>query len=321
MKKASFIFLILTLALSGCRDPINPYDPENPDYVQPDDDGTGPVYSSSMAIEIDGTAMGSGSDYSFGSAEADGGGGASAGPVNLVIRNNGNSSLSVSSAQLSGTDASDFSITQPPGSLVSPDEYTTCSLIFDPLSEGSKTAVLTIRSSDAELPVYTLNCTGTGVSQGSMKTLNSFLFAAADNADLDTDITGVIDEEEGTVSLILPVDVDLDNLVASFTCSAESIEIGTTVQESGVTQNDFSLPVTYTLTAEDSTTKDYTVTTGYDIRIACFGGTETDYAQSIGLDAEPDPYITGSFQGTIDFDPTSGGGEVASNRGFSTSSS
>jgi hypothetical protein len=38
------------------------------------------------------------------------------------------------------------------------------------------------------------------------------------------------------------------------------VKVGTTTQVSGATKNDFSNPVTYTVTAQDGTTKTYTVT-------------------------------------------------------------
>ncbi|MBA7592117.1 hypothetical protein ES708_34294 [subsurface metagenome] len=51
------------------------------------------------------------------------------------------------------------------------------------------------------------------------------------------------------------------NLVATFTISnSATIDIGATPQESGVTANDFTNPVTYTVTAEDATTQDWVVT-------------------------------------------------------------
>jgi len=54
---------------------------------------------------------------------------------------------------------------------------------------------------------------------------------------------------------------DLTNLVATFTISdLATIDIGGTSQVSGMTANDFSNPVTYTITAEDDTQQDWVVT-------------------------------------------------------------
>ncbi|WP_102348305.1 DUF4347 domain-containing protein [Bacillus sp. Marseille-P3661] len=54
---------------------------------------------------------------------------------------------------------------------------------------------------------------------------------------------------------------DVRSLVPIFTTSdfVQSIKVGSTVQTSGVTNNDFSSPVTYVVTAEDGTTKNWVV--------------------------------------------------------------
>ncbi|MBN1519746.1 MAG: hypothetical protein JW923_06620 [Spirochaetales bacterium] len=78
---------------------------------------------------------------------------------------------------------------------------------------------------------------------------------------------GTIDDSvtPGTVAVSVPSGTVVTSLVASFTSPAWStVTVGSMPmipQESGVTANDFSAPVTYTVTAEDGTTaKEYTVT-------------------------------------------------------------
>ncbi|HOU75373.1 MAG TPA: DUF5018 domain-containing protein, partial [Tenuifilum sp.] len=74
-------------------------------------------------------------------------------------------------------------------------------------------------------------------------------------------ISGTIDAVNHTVTLTLPYGTDRSNLVATFTLSAAATaKVGATVQESGVTANDFTNPVTYTVTAEDGSTQDWVVT-------------------------------------------------------------
>jgi uncharacterized protein (TIGR02145 family)/uncharacterized repeat protein (TIGR02543 family) len=49
-------------------------------------------------------------------------------------------------------------------------------------------------------------------------------------------------------------------LVATFTTTGSSVRVGTAVQVSGTTPNNFSSPVIYTVTAADGSTQNYTVT-------------------------------------------------------------
>ncbi|WP_462281485.1 T9SS type A sorting domain-containing protein [Salinivirga cyanobacteriivorans] len=65
-----------------------------------------------------------------------------------------------------------------------------------------------------------------------------------------------------TVNVVMPMGTDLSALVADFTLSVgATASVEGEVQESGVTVNDFTNPVVYTITAQDgSTTADWTVT-------------------------------------------------------------
>ncbi|MBA7588533.1 hypothetical protein ES708_30592 [subsurface metagenome] len=64
-----------------------------------------------------------------------------------------------------------------------------------------------------------------------------------------------------TVDIEVEYDTDVTALVAIFTISdLATIAIGATTQVSGVTANDFMNPATYTVTAEDATTRDWVVT-------------------------------------------------------------
>ena len=58
----------------------------------------------------------------------------------------------------------------------------------------------------------------------------------------------------------MPTDTDVTALVATFTTTGANVEVGSTVQISGTTANNFTSPVIYTVTAADATTQDYTVT-------------------------------------------------------------
>ncbi|OFX26182.1 MAG: hypothetical protein A2041_03195 [Bacteroidetes bacterium GWA2_31_9b] len=73
--------------------------------------------------------------------------------------------------------------------------------------------------------------------------------------------TGAAIIGDGTIDIEVTALTDRSDLVATFTISdGASIAIVAAPQESGVTHNDFTNPVTYTVTAEDATTKDWVVT-------------------------------------------------------------
>ncbi|MGC9330793.1 MAG: T9SS type A sorting domain-containing protein, partial [Bacteroidales bacterium] len=71
-----------------------------------------------------------------------------------------------------------------------------------------------------------------------------------------------IDDVNYTVDVEVAYGTDLTGLVADFTLSdGATAEVGGVLQESGVTANDFTSPVTYTVIAEDgTTTQDWVVT-------------------------------------------------------------
>jgi hypothetical protein len=84
----------------------------------------------------------------------------------------------------------------------------------------------------------------------------SFVFAAADNDAIDADVTATIDGAD--ISVSVPNDTDITGLVPTITISD-----GASVSPASGTAQDFSSPVTYTVTAADGeTTAEYTVTVG-----------------------------------------------------------
>jgi hypothetical protein len=73
-------------------------------------------------------------------------------------------------------------------------------------------------------------------------------------------IAGTINESEKTINVVIPFPADITALTATFTTTGLNVKIGSVVQESGVTANNFTNPLIYTVTAADGTTADYTVT-------------------------------------------------------------
>jgi uncharacterized repeat protein (TIGR02543 family) len=95
----------------------------------------------------------------------------------------------------------------------------------------------------------------------SAKEITSYKFEAAANAALSSDVIGSVDSGTHTVALTVPFGTDLTALVATFELSTSAAaKIGSTDQVSGTTANDFTSPVTYTVTAEDGSTQDWVVT-------------------------------------------------------------
>ncbi len=100
----------------------------------------------------------------------------------------------------------------------------------------------------------------------SGKAITAFSFTAEANPPLGADLTGTVNEANGTILLAGPLDVDaVVGLKASFTTTGTQtqVSVGGIAQESGVTANSFAGPLTYRVTAEDGSTRDYQVHVAY----------------------------------------------------------
>lgn len=104
-----------------------------------------------------------------------------------------------------------------------------------------------------------LGTSGTGASivaacvpaAGTVKAITAFSFAGA---------PGIVNEAAKTISVIVPTGTNVTALVATFTTTGVGVKVGAVAQTSGTTANNFTSPVTYTVTAADCTTVNYTVT-------------------------------------------------------------
>jgi hypothetical protein len=92
-------------------------------------------------------------------------------------------------------------------------------------------------------------------SPGSAKAISAFSFEG-----LTPHVDGVISEAAHTIALTVPRGTGVPALVATFTTTGASVAVGATPQVSGTTVNDFTSPVTYTVTAADASTQAYVVT-------------------------------------------------------------
>ena len=104
----------------------------------------------------------------------------------------------------------------------------------------------------------TINYTRVNVTVNS----NVASFSAFNFNALTPSVIGTLDNTLNTVQLVVPVGTNVTNLVAAFTFSeGASVTVAGTAQISGTTSNNFSSPVTYVVTSQDSSTvRSYSVT-------------------------------------------------------------
>ena len=108
--------------------------------------------------------------------------------------------------------------------------------------------IYTVIAADGTTKAYTVSVTFSG---NPAKDITDFSFASLSAVGI---ITGT------NIAVTVPVGTNVTALVATFTTTGTSVRVGYTTQVSGTTANDFTSPVTYTVTAADGSTKDYTVT-------------------------------------------------------------
>ncbi|MRR55738.1 MAG: DUF3494 domain-containing protein [Deltaproteobacteria bacterium] len=111
----------------------------------------------------------------------------------------------------------------------------------------------TVTATDGSSVTYTVNVT---VAPNSAKAITAFSFIGHPGA------VGTIADSVSPKTITVPVTrgTDVTNLIATFTTTGTVVKVGTVVQTSTVTANDFSTPVSYVVTAADSSTVTYNVT-------------------------------------------------------------
>jgi hypothetical protein len=110
-----------------------------------------------------------------------------------------------------------------------------------------------VTAADSSTAIYTVTVT---VAPISAKAITAFSFAGYPGA------VGTIDEAASPKTIMLPVPhgTDVTNLIATFMTTGTVVKVGTKVQASGTTPNNFTSPVTYVVTAADNSTATYKVT-------------------------------------------------------------
>ncbi|MDX9695487.1 MAG: T9SS type A sorting domain-containing protein [Bacteroidales bacterium] len=118
-------------------------------------------------------------------------------------------------------------------------------------TEADRTTVITVTAEDGTtILVYNVIFNVTPALTG--KAILTYSFAEQ---------TGPATIGDGTIAVEVNNSTDRSNLIATFTISeGASIVVGATPQVSGTTANNFTSAVTYTVTAQDASTKDWVVT-------------------------------------------------------------
>jgi hypothetical protein len=111
--------------------------------------------------------------------------------------------------------------------------------------------VYTLAAADGSMTNYTVTVT---VAASSARAITAFSFAGY------TSSAGSINEAAKTIAVMMPFGTNVTGLVAAFSTTGTSVKVGTTVQTSSATTNDFTSPVVYTVIAADTSTANYTVT-------------------------------------------------------------
>jgi lysophospholipase L1-like esterase len=151
-------------------------------------------------------------------------------------------------ATANGTFASSIQIPYTGGTLTAIKFY----VRFQPTSAGTFSGNVSVVPQSGT--TATIAVTGTSITISTAKAITAYSITSPN-------VTGIINETAKTITVLLPNGTSLNPLVANFTLSSKATaKVNATAQVSGTTPNDFTSSVVYTITAEDLSTVDYTVT-------------------------------------------------------------
>jgi hypothetical protein len=156
--------------------------------------------------------------------------------ISLTVPNGTDVTALVATFTATGTGVNVGAVTQTSG--------TTANNFTNPVS-------YVVTAADATTTTYTVTV---AVATSSAKAITAFSFAGFTGA------VGTINEAAKTISVTVLNGTDVTNLIATFTTTGTVVKVGAVTQTSAATQNNFTNPVAYTVTAADATTATYTVT-------------------------------------------------------------
>jgi hypothetical protein len=115
-------------------------------------------------------------------------------------------------------------------------------------NDFTRPVAYTVTASDSTTAAYTVTVS---VALNSAKAITAYSLNG---------VAGMINETAKTISLTMPYGTNVTAQVAAFTTTGAGVTALAVAQTSGITANDFTSPVAYTVTASDNTTAAYTVT-------------------------------------------------------------
>lgn len=129
---------------------------------------------------------------------------------------------------------------------------------------------------------------------GSSKDISAFMFRSEVNPPLVVDYRA--DIEDTNIQVNVTTSADISKLVASFASTGQRVLVNGTAQKSGVTINDFSDTVVYTVEAADGTTKSYFVNVTSSIEAA---KEMTSFILTASANPELRVDVLGTINGTV----------------------
>ncbi|PJZ51842.1 adhesin [Leptospira adleri] len=136
-----------------------------------------------------------------------------------------------------------------------------------------------------------------GVNSDNAKEITSFRFTGSDNFFAD-DFVGIISGNQITINAPFGA---IRRLKAGFVSTGNSVLVEDVVQRSGQTQNDFSSPKIYRISAVNGTTQEYTVRVNPVFRLTDAGQTNcySTCSSNPGQDADYSTGVPTSFQSNV----------------------
>ena len=155
---------------------INDDNNENPYVINLT--GTGVTPSPEISI-TQGTSIATGGNYAFGNQTVN----SSSNAITFTVQNTGTAALTVGALNLGGTNASEFSITQPLATSITAGGSTTFTVTFSPTLAGSKTANISLVNNDSDENPYVINLTAAGTNSSTSNIIANSGFTYESNID------------------------------------------------------------------------------------------------------------------------------------------